>query len=71
MSEIPFGRPDISDVDREAVMRVLNGFILTHGPECKSFEAEFAAFLGQGANCVSVSSCMAAQPGTAMSIATK
>ncbi len=60
MTDIPFGRPDISDVDREAVMRVLNGFILTHGPECKAFEAEFAAFLGQGANCVSVSSCMAA-----------
>lgn len=60
MSEIPFGRPDITDVDREAVMRVLSGHILTHGPECKGFESEFAAFLGAGANCVSVSSCMAA-----------
>jgi perosamine synthetase len=58
--DIPFGRPDITDVDREAVMRVLNGHILTHGPECKSFEAEFGAFLGPGAHCVSVSSCMAA-----------
>jgi dTDP-4-amino-4,6-dideoxygalactose transaminase len=58
--EIPFGRPDITDVDREAVMRVLNGHILTHGPECKAFEAEFGAFLGPGAHCVSVSSCMAA-----------
>jgi perosamine synthetase len=60
MTDIPFGRPEISDVDREAVMRVLSGHILTHGPECKSFEAEFGAFLGAGANCVSVSSCMAA-----------
>jgi len=60
MTEIPFGRPDITDVDREAVMRVLNGHILTHGPECKAFEAEFGAFLGSGASCVSVSSCMAA-----------
>ncbi len=60
MTDIPFGRPDISDVDREAVMRVLNGHILTHGPECKAFETEFAAFLGAGAHCVSVSSCMAA-----------
>jgi perosamine synthetase len=60
MNEIPFGRPDITDVDREAVMRVLRGPILTHGPECKSFEAEFGGFLGAGANCVTVSSCMAA-----------
>jgi perosamine synthetase len=60
MTDIPFGRPEISDVDREAVMRVLSGHILTHGPECKAFEAEFGAFLGAGAHCVSVSSCMAA-----------
>jgi dTDP-4-amino-4,6-dideoxygalactose transaminase len=60
MTDIPFGRPEISDVDREAVLRVLAGHILTHGPECKAFEAEFGAFLGAGANCVSVSSCMAA-----------
>lgn len=60
MSEIPFGRPEITDVDREAVLRVLAGHILTHGPECKGFETEFGAFLGDGAHCVSVSSCMAA-----------
>ena len=60
MNDIPFGRPEISDVDREAVLRVLGGHILTHGPECKAFEAEFGAFMGAGANCVSVSSCMAA-----------
>ena len=60
MTDIPFGRPDITDVDRAAVMRVLSGHILTHGPECKGFETEFAAFLGAGAHCVSVSSCMAA-----------
>jgi dTDP-4-amino-4,6-dideoxygalactose transaminase len=58
--EIPFGRPWILDADREAVLRVLSGHILTHGPECKAFEAEFAAFAGPGAHCVSVSSCMAA-----------
>jgi dTDP-4-amino-4,6-dideoxygalactose transaminase len=60
MTDIPFGRPDITDVDREAVMRVLRGPILTHGPECKGFEKEFGEFLGAGAHCVSVSSCMAA-----------
>lgn len=58
--EIPFGRPWITDEDREAVMRVLDGHILTHGPECKELEAEFASFLGDGACCVTVSSGMAA-----------
>ncbi|MBI4615896.1 MAG: DegT/DnrJ/EryC1/StrS family aminotransferase [Planctomycetes bacterium] len=58
--EIPFARPWITDEDRRAVARVLEGPILAHGPEGKAFEAEFAAFLGDGAHCVSVSSCMAA-----------
>jgi perosamine synthetase len=58
--EIPFGRPDISAAERQAVERVLSGHILTHGPECAAFEAEFAAFVGPGAHCVTVSSCMAA-----------
>lgn len=58
--DIPFGRPSITDQDREAVMRVLSGHILTHGPECKAFEQEFGRFLGEGAHSVTVSSCMAA-----------
>lgn len=58
--EIPFGRPWITDEDRQAVLRVLEGHILTHGPECKAFEAEFSAYVGPTANSVSVSSCMAA-----------
>jgi dTDP-4-amino-4,6-dideoxygalactose transaminase len=69
--EVPFARPIVDDVDREAVLRVLHGHILTHGPECKAFEAEFAAFMRAGAtpngpapsppaHAVSVSSCMAA-----------
>lgn len=58
--EIPFGRPWIEDADRAAVERVLRGHILTHGPECKAFEAEFASFLGPSAHAVSMSSCMAA-----------
>jgi dTDP-4-amino-4,6-dideoxygalactose transaminase len=58
--EIPFGRPVITDADRRAVLEVLDGHILTHGPQCKAFEAEFAAFLGPDAHAVSVSSCMAA-----------
>ncbi|MFZ5866692.1 MAG: DegT/DnrJ/EryC1/StrS family aminotransferase [Thermodesulfobacteriota bacterium] len=57
---IPFGRPWITDDDRNAVMEVLNGPILTHGPQCKAFESEFSEFVGGSANCVTVSSCMAA-----------
>ena len=57
---IPFGRPWITDQDQKAIIEVLNGHVLTHGPEGKAFEAEFAEFLGDGAHCVSVSSGMAA-----------
>lgn len=56
--EIPFGRPMIDDEDRAAVMEVLNGHILTHGPKCKEFEDKFAAYVG-GGYAVSTSSCMA------------
>jgi dTDP-4-amino-4,6-dideoxygalactose transaminase len=41
-------------------MEVLDGPILTHGPQCKAFEAEFAAFMGKDANAVTMSSCMGA-----------
>ncbi len=57
---IPFGRPWITDDDRKAVLAVLEGPILTHGPQAKAFEAEFAHFVGEGAHCISVSSGMAA-----------
>jgi perosamine synthetase len=57
---IPFGRPWITEEERSAVMEVLHGHILTHGPQCKAFETEFAAFVGDGAHCVTVSSGMAA-----------
>lgn len=58
--EIPFARPWITDADRQAVVGVLDGHILTHGPECKAFEKEFSEFLGGETYCVTVSSCMAA-----------
>ncbi len=57
---IPFARPWITDTEREAVLEVLKGDILTHGPQNKAFEEEFASFVGPGAYCVAVSSCMAA-----------
>jgi dTDP-4-amino-4,6-dideoxygalactose transaminase len=57
-SEIPFGRPWIDDADRRAVMEVLNGYVLTHGPKCKEFEEKFANFT-KGGHAISTSSCMA------------
>lgn len=57
---IPFARPWITDAERQAVMDVLHGDILTHGPQTKAFEQEFAGFVGGGAHGVAVSSCMGA-----------
>lgn len=56
--EIPFGRPWIDEDDRQAVLEVLNGHILTHGPKCKEFEEKFSSFV-QGGYAVTTSSCMA------------
>ncbi len=53
---IPFGRPWITDLERQAVLEVLAGDILTHGPQGRAFEAEFAEFMGGEAYCASVSS---------------
>lgn len=58
--EIPFGRPEITDDDRNAVLEVLRGPILAHGPQSRGFQSDFAAFMGSGAHCVATSSCMAA-----------
>ncbi len=57
---VPFGRPWITDGDRQAVADVLDGYILTHGPKCHELEDDFAKFMGPDAHCVSVSSGMAA-----------
>jgi dTDP-4-amino-4,6-dideoxygalactose transaminase len=56
--DIPFGRPWIEDSERDAVMEVLSGHILTHGPNCHAFEEGFAEMMG-GGYAVSTSSCMA------------
>jgi dTDP-4-amino-4,6-dideoxygalactose transaminase len=58
--KIPFGRPWITDAERQAVMQVLSGDVLTHGPQAHAFESEFAAFVGDGAHCLTTSSGMAA-----------
>ena len=60
---IQFAKPWITDKERAAVLEVLKGDILTHGPQNKAFEEEFGRFVGSGNEevyCVAVSSCMAA-----------
>jgi perosamine synthetase len=59
MREIHFGRPMIGDAERQAVMDVLNGPILVHGPRAVAFEQAFAAWTG-APHAVSTSSCTAA-----------
>ncbi len=59
MRKIPFGYPVIGEEERNAVLDVLKGTTLVHGPLAKKFEDAYAAFTG--APCaVSVSSCTAA-----------
>ncbi|MHC4416729.1 MAG: DegT/DnrJ/EryC1/StrS family aminotransferase [Planctomycetota bacterium] len=56
---VPFGRPVIGEAERQAVLEVLSGPILTHGPVVKQFEQAFAAFTG-APHAVATSSCTAA-----------
>lgn len=58
MRTIPFGRPMISDAERKAVMNVLEGPTLVHGPRSKEFEQDFAAYTG-AKHAISCSSCTA------------
>ena len=43
-TSIPFGKPIFGDEEKNAVLEVLNGPILVHGPKAKEFEKSFAAF---------------------------
>jgi perosamine synthetase len=59
MSElIPFGRPLIGEEEHNAVMEVLAGPILVHGPRASEFEQAFADFTA-ASHAISVSSCTA------------
>jgi dTDP-4-amino-4,6-dideoxygalactose transaminase len=60
LRKVAFGKPWITDAERNAVLGVLAGDVLTHGPQAHAFEAEFAAFMGEGAHCLTTSSGMAA-----------
>lgn len=48
MRKIPFGKPWITDAERNAVLGVLAGDVLTHGPQAHEFEKEFSAAVGGG-----------------------
>ncbi|HEY7608068.1 MAG TPA: DegT/DnrJ/EryC1/StrS family aminotransferase [Alphaproteobacteria bacterium] len=56
--QIAFARPFLDDATREAVLRVLSGTTLVHGPVTHEFELRFAARAG-ARNAISVSSCTA------------
>ncbi len=58
MKKIPFGKPMINNLEKEAVMNVMDGSILVHGPISTQFETKFATFTN-APNAVSVSSCTA------------
>jgi len=58
MKKIPFGRPMINHQEKDAVMNVMNGSILVHGPIATQFENKFANFTN-APHAVSVSSCTA------------
>ena len=58
MHNLPFGKPMIGVEEKEAVMRVMDGSILVHGPVSVEFEKKFATFTA-APHAVSVSSCTA------------
>lgn len=53
---IPAARPIIGDEERAAVDRVMRSGMIAQGPEVAAFEAEFAAALVDGRECVAVNS---------------
>ena len=60
MWRVPLFDLDFDSREEDAVLAVLRRRWLTMGEETQAFEQEFAAMLGQGAECLAVSSCTAA-----------
>ena len=58
LRKFPFGKPLIGEEERQAVMNVLMGPQLVHGPVAKQFEADFSRYVG-GGHATSVGSCTA------------
>lgn len=59
MRTVPFGKPLIGDEEKQAVLEVLNGPILVHGPKAVEFEQHFSEYTN-APYAVTVSSCTAA-----------
>lgn len=57
---VPFALPDIGEEEISAVVECLRSGWLTSGPRAKTFENDFATFIGGGVEAVAVSSCTAA-----------
>lgn len=57
-TDIPFGRPMLDDAEIEAVVRVLSGPTLVHGPVTLEFERRFAERAG-ARHAIALSSCTA------------
>jgi len=55
---IPFGKPLIGEEERAAVMKVLEGPILVHGPVARELEESFANYTG-ASEAITTSSCTA------------
>ena len=56
--KIPFGKPLIGREEKKAVLKVMSGNILVHGPKSTEFENNFSKFT-KSPFAVSVSSCTA------------
>ncbi len=56
---IPIGEPDLTGLEREAVLRVLDHGWLTRGAECMAFEEEFRGMVG-ASHALALNSCTAA-----------
>jgi len=59
IKQIPFGRPILGEEEKLAVLEVLDGHVLTHGPKCKKFEEIFADYIGVK-HAITTSSCTTA-----------
>ena len=56
--KIPFGKPIIGKAEKKAILKVMSGNILVHGPKAVEFEKNFSEFT-KSPFAISVSSCTA------------